>query len=415
MNERWQFQRRENMTRRTYDSCLALTVTLALVIAVIGLPGVHAQVTHRVGLVVYLGDGSLITRCVEFSEPQISGYEVLMRSGLNVLATFNFGMGAAICSIEGTGCPVEECLTCDQPNYWAYWHLIDGSWAYSRVGASSYTVRHGDVEGWTWESDGPPSIVPFDQICAPPLTDTPSPTNTPLPPTDTPPPATVTPLPPTNTPPPTPGTVSPPLTPMVWLRLDANPIPIGSCTTVRWDTSNALEVYLDGECVGPNGEHEVCPTTSQEYHLRVVGKTGEQIHTLTLGVTGTPHSALTTAQPGTPLPSSPAPTSQRSATTTPMPPYRTSPPTPMVPTPPSPSPTSNYWVALPVSATPTRAIQPTLTPSPTSGSPHSSGDGQQAASDGKHTTSRVLLGYIAFDLLVAGLIGWMIVGIRRRR
>jgi hypothetical protein len=312
-------------------------------------------------------------------------------------------MGAAICSIEGTGCPVEECLTCAQPSYWAYWHLIDGKWTYSRVGASAYTVRDGDVEGWAWGSGEPPPLVPFDQICASP------------PATDTPPPATATPLPPTHTPPPTPATTSPPPTPVVWFRLDANPIPAGSCTMLRWNTSNALEVYLDGERVGSNGGHEVCPTTSQKYHLRIVDQAGEQTHTLTLGVTGTPPPASTVAQPEAPSPSSPSPTPQQSVNSTPLPPYSTPSPTPTVPTPPSPSPTSNYWVALPVSATPTRAVQAALIPSPISGSPHSSDDGQRVASDDQPTTSDVLLGYMAFALLFTGLIGWMIVGIRRRR
>ncbi len=108
----------------------------------------QGQGTNQVGVVIRFGDGSLVTRCVAFSEPQISGYEALSRTGLNIVAAFDSGQGAAVCGIENTGCPVESCLTCDIPNYWSYWHLSDGSWSYSPLGSSNYFVHHHDVEGW---------------------------------------------------------------------------------------------------------------------------------------------------------------------------------------------------------------------------------------------------------------------------
>ncbi|MCK4472299.1 MAG: hypothetical protein KAW49_10985, partial [Anaerolineae bacterium] len=265
------------MKRKAHSTYLTLIVLLVLAVVRASPPGARAQSPNRAGLVVRFGDGSFITRCVEFSEPQISGYDVLMRSGLNVVAAYYSGEGAAICKIEHEGCLVEDCLTCAYPNYWSYWHLVDGAWVYSQVGVSGYTVHPGDVEGWSWGAGEPPSLVPFDQICAPPPTDTPLPTDTP-PPTDAP--------PPTDTPPP-PTATSPPPTPVVWFRLDENPIPVGTCTRVRWDTSNALEVYLDEERVDSSDGLEVCPTEPQEYHLRVVSAVGEQTHTLVLGVTGT--------------------------------------------------------------------------------------------------------------------------------
>ena len=135
----------------------------------------HAQSPHQVGLVVRFGDGTTITRCVQFSEAEISSYDVLTRSGLNVVASFDFGMGAAICAIEGTGCPVESCLTCDQPRYWSYWHMVNGDWVYANVGSSAYKIHDGDMEGWSWGTGTQPPLIPFDQICAP------SPTATPLP------------------------------------------------------------------------------------------------------------------------------------------------------------------------------------------------------------------------------------------
>ena len=42
----------------------------------------QAQTGNQAALVVVHGDGSLVTRCVEFNEPQINGYDLLQRSGL---------------------------------------------------------------------------------------------------------------------------------------------------------------------------------------------------------------------------------------------------------------------------------------------------------------------------------------------
>ncbi|MEE8392433.1 MAG: hypothetical protein V3S14_16765, partial [Anaerolineae bacterium] len=285
------------MKRKIQTTCGTLAVLLTLAVVASGLTTLHAQQPNRAGLAVRFGDGSLTTRCVEFSESTISGYDLLTRSGLNIMAAFDSGQGVAVCSIEGTGCPVESCLTCDVPNYWSYWHLSDGAWAYSQAGASGYAIRNGDVDGWSWGTGAPPSVVPFEQICAPPPTDTPPPpTDTPLPPTDTPLPSPSTPLPPTDTPL-SPAATLPPPTPEAWFRLDDNPITAGLCTNVRWDTSNAQAIYLNDESVGANGSREICPTASQEYTLRLVSAAGDQTYTLVLGVAGTAPTATLTPHP----------------------------------------------------------------------------------------------------------------------
>ena len=140
-----------------------------------------AQGPNRVGLVVYLGDGNLVTRCVEFSEAEISGYDVLERAGLQVARRAE-GMGSIVCSIQGVGCPVEDCFcqckgsTC---TYWSYWHLVGEQWSYSTLGADVQRVRSGDVEGWNWGEEEAPPLVPFDQICAPPAMPTPGATPSP--------------------------------------------------------------------------------------------------------------------------------------------------------------------------------------------------------------------------------------------
>lgn len=131
---------------------------------------------NRVGLVVRHGDGQVLTACVEFSEPTISGAEVLIRAGLGM--TMDAQRGGMICSLDGEGCqfPAESCFCeCETLGaactYWAYFHLADTGWVYSQIGASTYQVKPGGVEGWGWgrgtEGEGAmPPVYTFDQLCA---------------------------------------------------------------------------------------------------------------------------------------------------------------------------------------------------------------------------------------------------------
>jgi len=413
-------------------------------------PRALAQQSNRVGLVVRFDDGSLVTRCIEFSEQEISGYDVLSRSGLNVVTSFDSGQGAAVCAIQGEGCSVEECLTCAYPDYWSYWHLQGESWAYSGIGASAHKVHDGDVEGWSWGAGDAPPAVPFDQICTPLPTDTPPPTDTPLP-TDTPVPPTATSPPPTDTLPPEPTDTSVPPTPAVWFRLDDNPISAGSCTTVRWDTTGASEVYLDGERVDIIGSRDACPTASQEYQLRVVGAGGERTDTLVLGVTGalpssTPTSELSTSQSSSSSSfSSPSPTPPPVAVASPThsptdavyPPDAVDPPPALQPTahpsslpvstseptanePPSPSATVQRVALLWPSPSPNGRGDRAPTPSSDSGAVQSTTDDgtpstlQRRHSDGAPSLTS-LVGYATFNLTLIGLLSWLIVKLLRRR
>lgn len=118
--------------------------------------GGMAVATNYAGLVVRHGDGSAVTRCVAFDEPSISGIELLSRSGLSIV-TESSGYGVAVYGIDGEG-TVEDWKT--GRGSWGYWHLR-GGWAFSSVGASSYQVKPGDVEGWSWGSQTSPSAPPI--------------------------------------------------------------------------------------------------------------------------------------------------------------------------------------------------------------------------------------------------------------
>ena len=167
------------------------------------------------------GEGRTNALCVEFSEAEISGADLLQRSGFPALTASGSG-GAAVCDIGGIGCqdPGDCFCQCHGSGcqYWAYYTLDGGAWKYSAVGASTRTVRNGDVDGWAWGSGGigsgaKPEARTFDEVCPPPTEDTPAP------------PATTTPTSPTTQPGATPpfanGTLPP--TPTLFVPIGTFP------------------------------------------------------------------------------------------------------------------------------------------------------------------------------------------------
>ncbi|MCB8944072.1 MAG: hypothetical protein H6658_09985 [Ardenticatenaceae bacterium] len=255
-----------------------------------------AQETNRVALVVSFGEGEVVTQCVEFNEPEITGLEVLQRAGMEVTAQVQ-GLGAAVCSIDDTGCPSSNCFcqcagggSC---RFWNYWHMVDGSWQFSQAGSSIYPIQDGAVEGWAWgvgasggNGERPP-VYSFDQICAPAATDTPVPTDTPLP-TNTAVPPTAT-FAPTHTPTPTPLPA-----PEIAFWADAAAVAAGSCTRLHWDVEHITAVFLNDFGVEGQGSQEVCPAQTETYTLHIVHAVGEVDRQLTVEVVGATAAVATT-------------------------------------------------------------------------------------------------------------------------
>lgn len=226
----------------------------------------RAQTPNRAGLIVQMADGSVVTRCVPFSEESISGYELLRRAKLPPVVEVS-GMGPAVCKIGDTGCnyPQQSCFcqcntldaTC---TYWAYAQIKDGAWRASPLGAANSKVRNGDVEGWRWgrgdgASNETPPIISFDEICSaavqpaiqpaaqptatemataqptstPVLTETPSPAPTDAPSPTPAPAATTAVTEPTQAPSPTPA--APTATPIATAQPTATPTPQSATTT----------------------------------------------------------------------------------------------------------------------------------------------------------------------------------------
>jgi hypothetical protein len=137
---------------------------------------------NRAGVVVRQSDGTVRDMCVFFEQDEISGYELLERSGLTFEAE-DYGTRHAICKIGNDGCSPskgEDCLECRKPDAWSYYlrNKGDTTWVYSQVGADDRNVRDGYIDGWSWGegSQAPkPPAIPFSDVCPATATSTTAP------------------------------------------------------------------------------------------------------------------------------------------------------------------------------------------------------------------------------------------------
>lgn len=214
-------------------SALALGAFLAVSL-MLALGGtISEDQANRAGLVVTFPDRTE-TLWIEFSEEEITGVELLERSGLDVTFSSYGGLGEAVCAIEDVGClnPGDCYCQCkgDTCTYWVYFRLEGGEWEGSPLGASSRKLRDGDVDGWVWGSGTPPAEM-LTPVPCPTATATPAPTETP-PPTD---PATAQPASPQASGPPITQTAAPTITPVL------------TATGVQTSSPGADSVGVDGE------------------------------------------------------------------------------------------------------------------------------------------------------------------------
>jgi hypothetical protein len=158
---------------------LAASLLLGVLLAQ-AYPAVAQDSTRQAGLVVQFPEGEPFTACVDLGpDGEATGEEVLRAAGFSTIIDYSSGYGGGtVCKIADQGCdfPAEACFCqCtmkpgDPCIYWTYFHLVDGQWRYANIGASGYTVRAGDVEGWVWGPGGTasgvmPPAVTFEQLC----------------------------------------------------------------------------------------------------------------------------------------------------------------------------------------------------------------------------------------------------------
>lgn len=135
-----------------------MKVKLFLLTLLVIFPGI--ALASQSGVVVRHSDGSVKKSCVSYSEEQISSLELLQRAGMSPVSDRGF-----IVEIDG-----EKAKSAwdsgAKDNYWSFWRLGNGSWLYSRGGASASSVKDGIADGW--QIGGSELVLPvvnFSDIC----------------------------------------------------------------------------------------------------------------------------------------------------------------------------------------------------------------------------------------------------------
>lgn len=108
-------------------------------------------------VVVQFGEYEQVVREIEITTP-ISGLLALQKTGLEI-ETRDFGGGfVAVCSINGVGCPAEDCFCSSK--FWNYEYWDGSAWQGYPVGAADSSVAAGGVEGWRWQEFGEGGLAP---------------------------------------------------------------------------------------------------------------------------------------------------------------------------------------------------------------------------------------------------------------
>jgi hypothetical protein len=119
---------------------------------------------NHAGLIVRDAEGRMTYAWVPFDEKEITGIDLLRRSGIPIV-TVGFGaLGEGVCSIGGQGCDVANCrrnvcqISSANAPYWQYFKQDPADpaiWTWLPLGASSSRVEDGDVFGWSWTARDP--------------------------------------------------------------------------------------------------------------------------------------------------------------------------------------------------------------------------------------------------------------------
>jgi hypothetical protein len=119
-------------------------------------------------VVVRHGDGSMTYALVVFPESEITSFELLDRSTLSLTTVEFGGLGQAVCTLEGEGCPVGDCRqrlcqTGDPESpFWQFFRQDDaGAWVTQPLGASASRVSDGDIDVWSW-TGGDAHVPPLE-------------------------------------------------------------------------------------------------------------------------------------------------------------------------------------------------------------------------------------------------------------
>jgi peptidoglycan-associated lipoprotein len=94
----------------------------------------------------------------------------------------------------------------------------------------------------------------------------------------------------------------PPKAPTATLSADPTSIQRGQSSTLKWDTTDATDVTLDGNKVDPSGSQSVSPAQTTTYHLVAKGAGGTQEATAQVTVAAPPTPTPTPVATPSPIP-----------------------------------------------------------------------------------------------------------------
>ena len=156
--------------RRGALALLLWGLVIVLAGSLVGAGDTAGQGLNHADLIIEFPDGHTERLCVEFAEDEISGDELLRRSGLSVVFSGFGGLGSGVCRIGDVGCSDPGDCFCQcrggDCEYWAYYGLDEGEWRFQPVGPSARTLRDGDVDAWVWGSGStPPGAIAEGQPC----------------------------------------------------------------------------------------------------------------------------------------------------------------------------------------------------------------------------------------------------------
>lgn len=117
------------------------------------------EIVSKAGLVIDHSDGRRVVRAVEFFGETITGYQLLLKSKLPLVASEQ-SWGIGICSIDGEGMSAGQCFDDPLGRFWNFNILeSDDSWMSSPVGTANAVVRDREVHGYfytVWGAVQPP-------------------------------------------------------------------------------------------------------------------------------------------------------------------------------------------------------------------------------------------------------------------
>jgi hypothetical protein len=167
-------------------------LALALAAAVTWQGSAHAQI-HRAALIVQHGSSwpgpHVLWKCVEFAQEAISGLALLQLAGVNSgqpPQVYDWGGGAyTVCQIDRQPSAIpDRCFGPMSGPNWSDSAQVGNGWVARSTGVTGYSVRDGDVEGWTYSvgTGTRPPAVTFSQVCPGPRAATTAPPTRAVPP-----------------------------------------------------------------------------------------------------------------------------------------------------------------------------------------------------------------------------------------